>query len=1262
MKGLTAFAVILFATAVYADEAYPPGYEFITDRSFIKSEHAPWAQLVLSLVEKTPNDHRSEVMLELLGNRLTSLPNWGRDYLPRLEALLAGGLKNKYVERNLRVQLAKCYLSLLRKNDAEAVLEPLALLEHWWALPVPTGARSSRGRLYLENAPEQDSSLEKEYDLGWRRLGWQDLYLPGRMGTLSFEKLTGLPHDTVYIQAQVRLNQPRKGLLCIAYSASGDNGLAVWVNGVHVSTVDPEDGEIPGTLFVPVALAEGWNRLMIKLPMLGNRSGMSVCLMEPDGTPVVVEEESGKIVHETAGPTPQPEPMAPKNALIFYRGLADGDLLNRQEAALAQCVYSMLASIQGLNEEAYKYALKAYTAYPSSPVVRYFHAKSIMAYSRMAEGERKNRARDVLRKILEDTPEFAAVREAVAEDYYAEDKLPEAFAVMEEGLKQYPDSLQLRLDYLDLIARSGARTSRGRAENLEGWGKIPEAGWFDLESAQLDAIEALSPELPSLPSLRAGYWQRRSQPGLALGILQKAAARSPTTWLMSSCYDAYLATGNVAGAITLGRKMEKAGYTPDGGVLSYPAVSLSELLFSTGQVEEALERIEAVCNARPYDTAILFQTKLPMLKRLNRLADVETVFDKLLALAPGAYSVITYREKTEGAPPFYTDYVMSVEERMKDVGDAEDYPESSTCRIIDQKIAKIFPDGTMISYNHEASKILNSDGINRLKNRRISGKVLDVRTITPDGEVLEPTFLSGNITMPGLSVGAVVESKSIEFVAGNDGRIPSGGWYFQDPQFSEPFLVSEYVLMVPKTLSERIYVRKSNFENISDPEPGGDRDNLVYRWTAKDMPRLQDEPGMPGAGHILPVVHIDNRETWNDINYSNLRNNSNARPEDSVKSALQEALTRAGIDTAAPPRDIVAAVHNFVADEIVGEKGGDDAVAVLQTKSGNRLLLMSAMLRAAGLKLKDVFVYPSRTNQMLMSGGPIDWLNPSTASFVDRAVAVELEDGGYIWLRADSRYLPPFVLPDDIYGGVGFIPSGAGGRFVPMPASPPVKYTDRIRLDMSVDLEETAGTLVLMIDATSAQAAGIKRAFKESEEDRRNILARSIANHFIKGAELAKWTVSGDNDRNKPFVLSIDFKSRYLVTPGPRGYEVSLGIQPLNMVRRLIAVPERKYPLVLPGFQGEHDDVVIRFDPAKWRILRAPESATVVFDCLTYNLVCALDAKAGTLTVSRTFTTEPGTISPADYDGLAKVARRIDNMDNQHLILVPVNEGQDAGN
>ncbi|MBN1348881.1 alpha-mannosidase [candidate division KSB1 bacterium] len=103
-------------------------------------------------------------------------------------------------------------------------------------------------------------------------------------GQLDFEiqEITPYDNSTVYAHVYVKLPQSQKVLLL----AGSDDGLAIFANGVLVHYNHIYRGWRLDQDKVEIALAEGWNRILCKVFNGRGGFGLSLRLVNPDGTPI----------------------------------------------------------------------------------------------------------------------------------------------------------------------------------------------------------------------------------------------------------------------------------------------------------------------------------------------------------------------------------------------------------------------------------------------------------------------------------------------------------------------------------------------------------------------------------------------------------------------------------------------------------------------------------------------------------------------------------------------------------------------------------------------------------------------------------------------------------------------------------------------------------------------------------------------------------------------------------------------------------------
>ena len=72
--------------------------------------------------------------------------------------------------------------------------------------------------------------------------------------------------------------------------------------------------------------------------------------------------------------------------------------------------------------------------------------------------------------------------------------------------------------------------------------------------------------------------------------------------------------------------------------------------------------------------------------------------------------------------------------------------------LLDIGVVKVYRDGSSREYIHQAFKLLSEEAKDQIAKVRTAGEILKLRTITAEGESLEPVaaLSGGNYVMPGM--------------------------------------------------------------------------------------------------------------------------------------------------------------------------------------------------------------------------------------------------------------------------------------------------------------------------------------------------------------------------------------------------------------------------------------------------------------------------------------------------------------------------------
>lgn len=1246
-----------------ADGDMPEGYEFLTAPEFLRLEPA-YVERMTTLLTSTPNEHRSEVILRFLTGRLGGrfLRESGAELEPEecvrlFTPLLEGGeLRNRFVERLMRRHLAVCYQEILRPEEARRVLEPLGFLRNWYGVRVPTGG----GALGIETRVDVDPSLSTQCRLGWRQGEWVPLFTGSPDPEVDMSRLSGLKGDILYLQVQFHAADSFSGYLLLEADFSLPSPAVVRLDDIALVRLDPSEREIPRTIYLPLRIEAGWHRLLVKVA--SSRASFACSLVRPDGTPFLVEEETAASSHAPlAGcralvpaslPVGQEGLPAPQNALLHYGRLADDANLSQKEKALVLVTRAMLAFEEGVSEDAYYRALGAVEALPSSPVANLCFAIANTEYDGLPEGEKRNRSTQALEKVLAQCPEAAGARLLLAGQYSAEDKLPEAAALLGEGLDLSPASLTLHIGMLRLVSEAQMRLHQsGTADTGDEDGNY----WFDLAREQIEAIEALVPGQRTAVEARLDFLRKRALPERAYSSYKEYAARHVRTSVLARLANLAALSGDIASSIKVQIRLEEAGV----GGYPQPGRQLTTLMAKAGLYEEAAKRLRISCGQFPFDAGLRKQLG-EVLHALGEHEEAMKAFEEALSLDPSDFALRRFVEDKKTLEPFYKQYEIDLVTKLPDAPGAGDYPDSDTARLVDQTVVRVYQDGSHEAYTHEAVRILTPKGVEAVKHRNLSAdEVLEVRTILPDGSILEPNLRvsGGQATMPGLTPGAVVEYKVLNRKPAwhGTGTYDLSAWFFQDPSFAEPFIFSEYVLEIDREAARRLDVSKYQFDKMSDPEPGARDDYVIYKWTARDMPRVKNERLVPHVSRFLPAVHVRSRGSWLELaaEIAPRGLDSQHRPSRLIRERAAEILKEAGLSSASPTRDKVDALYRFVCRKVETEGGEQNAEAVLRAGTGDRTSLLLALVRAAGVDVYPAMMIPP--DPVLARGQePFDWFSPRL--LWERTTVAFLEDGApYRVDMSDSasRYAPPGLFEADHLGGMCFVSLDGVGRLLTIEREGLPTFPQRTAVEVMLkEGPEVEGNVKIEFHPAFPQAPRFKQAFSQMDEPRRNVTVQQILAQIYRGAVVEKgWHWTGKTP-DEAFAIEAHFKSRHLFAEQGSALEMKgLGLSALNLVQGLVGSPSRELPFVFPLDTGRFDSVTVRYDASRFSVSRRPSSRTYSLPFAVYNLAVSVDEAAGEVRVERRYNFRPAVIPAADYPDMVRFCRRVDASEQQSLTL-----------
>src|SRR5690606_1930803 len=324
-----------------------------------------------------------------------------------------------------------------------------------------------------------------------------------------------------------------------------------------------------------------------------------------------------------------------------------------------------------------------------------------------------------------------------------------------------------------------------------------------------------------------------------------------------------------------------------------------------------------------------------------------------LEIDPGHLRLRDWLDSNEGlADEFWRPYDEKLEDWIDRVPTSGPLvSEAGAICVLDLSVIKVWPDGSSRRYVHQYFRLLSEENKDEIAQVTTPGEIVTLRTVAPDGQSYEPVPALGRrqFVLPGVRPGAFSDvAYVIEAAHNGTGRFESPSFFFQDYTFRQSFLLSRYVILLPEGIEGDIIER-----NLRPAEAESGRAKVESRvveledgyralsWEAREVPRLRREGFMPANDDYLATVSIVAPSAWQDVERDLRRSidglDTRATPE--LERLVAERT--AGIEK---PIDKAHALHRLVSELVPDAGGSTSAIATYHEKSGDRLVLLKALL------------------------------------------------------------------------------------------------------------------------------------------------------------------------------------------------------------------------------------------------------------------------------------------------------------------------------
>ncbi len=937
--------------------------------------------------------------------------------------------------------------------------------------------------------------------------------LPAPDGSVA---LDGEPRDgdVFYFATDVTLARGGKYLVALGTGLSAK----LFVDGGLVHERRAWTAWLPSLVHLPLDLAPGRHRLLVKVTRTGPATGLHVAFAREDGAP-----SDATFAAAATGPAPAPSAPAPGRALPAF---APRELARALAAEAGPALAALLAGrdAAGLDREAAKALLaEAALALPGSAAVRAARADVLGDDPTLDPQAAHARAEAALREALARDPGHAEARVALA-------------ALLLQG-QRLDDADEVLAGLGDAASRPAALAVRARAADARGLAERAEAlvaeaiagggGCAVLDhgrelAGRRHAVALEGARARALAECRGGrerladHLRRHGDPAGAADVLRPLVAARP--WAVG------------------------------------PTAALSDALVAAGEPAKAAEALEALRAIWPRsartEKALADARELAgdpaaaraARERALRLDGSDLALRRALALEDGREVLDDLAEDAGAAIRAY--------EAARRTDD------TSATLVLDAAAVEIHPGGTATERTHQVIHVLDPQGVERHGEVSIpaGADVLALRTHKRDGRTLEPERAGGgdkrSVSLAGLEPGDYVEVEYVRSVRGDGVRFAADPFFFKAE--GERLFRSTYVVVAPEGLGMEV-----DAHGMAAPEKVREGGREIVRGLALDVAAQVPEPSSPPTTEFMPFLHVGVGGGRDALQRSLADHVADrARPTEEIRALVREI--RAAVGPGAAPLALVRAAVARVSKTILGQGGalGEEASVVLSRGQGSRLVVLKALLPELGARVRVVFARPYGADAGT-------WRFPPSSLYGQPLLRVEA-GGETAWLDPSLRVAPFGAIPGPVLDAEALLlpEPGEEPEVIRTPARAAVE--ERREVVVKVALDADGGATVEGEDRYfGAAGAAAKGAIERLDaDDRRQVIESMLARSF-RGVALSEASFLGEEDPEAPLVIRWRGKVPRLARPSNGNLVVDAPILPARLGPRFVQVASRTTPLVL---------------------------------------------------------------------------------------------------
>jgi tetratricopeptide (TPR) repeat protein len=864
----------------------------------------------------------------------------------------------------------------------------------------------------------------------------------------------------------------------VALGVGTSGGFRLWVNGQPVAREDRYNLPRPDQTRVAVRLRKGLNRVLLKVCQETGPLGFYL-RQEPmggKGTVRAVLPASPPALERGVAPAPQALPTV-TSALKELVAKKPEDATLRGEYA------KVLSFFRAYDEREHTASVEAERAARAAP-----NDVGLQLLAAATQRDDLNLRRQFLEAALKADPDSADARVALA-DHALERGHPERVApLLTPVVEKHPE---LGSAWLTLARAHEALGENVRAHLLveETFRRLP--GVPRVVRAAALASRKLERHQEVLDRLRVA---------LALRYDDMSSRRQLASQLADS--------GQVdAAAREYSQQLALNPFDNDS------RVRLAELRAANGQVDAAIAQF-AEARALSPDEPDVYEREGRALLAAGRRDEALAAIERSLALRPQNPSLKeTWRSLKGEADNATARYMLEVAPLVKE---AEAFPHEDAIYLVDNHFVRVQKNGLSSMTHQMVIKVVNQRGVDTFRTwpvtyspDRQEARILRARVIKPDGSVLDSYGeTERNINEPWTGMYYDARSKMINFPSLSPGDILELQYRIddtsQDNLLSDywgevehveniyPKIRYQYAVDMPK--ERELYSNSFRLPRVTHTREELADGRVLYKWTARHVPKVVPEPGMPGWAEIAPPLHISTYKTWQEVaRYWWGLVRDQLTPNEELRQTVERVLT--GVDRK-DELAVVRAIYNFVVqntryvalefgihgykpyrvDRVLARRFGD---------CKDKASLIHAMLKVAGVDSRMVLLRMRTLGRI--GEGPA-----SLAAFNHAIVYVPQHQ---LFLDGTAEFHNWRELPSaDRVANVLIVDGEGVGTFLTTPEAQPEDNATRLKMEVTIKPDGSAE--VKGSSTVNGQTAPEYRRAYQAVSTRKSTFERAWAQSF----------------------------------------------------------------------------------------------------------------------------------------------------------------------